>query len=64
LADAANKVAYLRPRFSVMGNPRHRDASHSLSAVVPFRGRDLIVAKGIDDGEMLAWAGAEKLLAF
>ena len=47
-----------------MGNPRHRDASHSLSAVVPFRGRDLIVPKGIDGGEMLAWAGAEKLLAY
>ena len=47
-----------------MGNPRHRDASHSLSAVVPFRGRDLVVPTGIDGGEMLAWAGAEKLLAY
>jgi hypothetical protein len=30
---------------------------------VPFRGRDLIVPKGIDGGEMLAWAGADELLA-
>ena len=37
--------------------------SHSLSAVVPFRGRDLIVPKGIDEGEMLASASADELLA-
>jgi hypothetical protein len=30
---------------------------------VPFRGRDLIVPKGIDGGEMLAWASADELLA-
>jgi hypothetical protein len=39
------------------------DASHSLSAVVAFRGRDLVVPKGIDGGDTLAWASAEKLLA-
>ena len=39
------------------------DASHSLSAVVAFRGRDLVVPKGIDGGETLAWASAEELLA-
>jgi hypothetical protein len=31
--------------------------------VVAFRGRDLIVPKGIDGGEMLAWASADELLA-
>ena len=39
------------------------NASHSLSAVVAFKGRDLILPKGIDSGEMLAWASAEELLA-
>jgi len=39
------------------------DASHSLSAVVAFRGRGLVVPKGIDGGDRLAWASAEKLLA-
>jgi hypothetical protein len=39
------------------------NASRKLSAVVAFRGRDLVVPKGIDDGEMLALASAEKLLA-
>jgi len=39
------------------------NASHSLSAVVAFKGRDLILPKGIDGGEMLAWASAEELLA-
>jgi hypothetical protein len=46
-----------------MGNTRHRSANHSLSAVVAFKGRDLVVPKGIDGGEMLAWASAEELLA-
>src|SRR5437868_763986 len=46
-----------------MGNIRHRDANHSLSAVVAFRGRDFVVPKGIDGGEMLAWASADELLA-
>ncbi len=39
------------------------DASHKLSAVVAFRGRDLVVPKGIDGGETLVWASAEELLA-
>ena len=39
------------------------DASHSLSAVVAFRGRDLVLPKGIDGGETLVWASAEELLA-
>jgi len=39
------------------------DASHKFSAVVAFRGRDLVVPKGIDGGETLAWASAEELLA-
>ncbi len=39
------------------------DSSHSLSAVVAFKGRDLVVPKGIDGGETLAWASAENLLA-
>jgi hypothetical protein len=30
---------------------------------VTFRGRDLVVPKGIDGGEMLAWASADELLA-
>jgi hypothetical protein len=46
-----------------MTNIRDGNASHSLSAVVAFRGRDLIVPKGIDGGEMLAWASADELLA-
>jgi hypothetical protein len=33
------------------------------AAVVAFRGRDLVVPKGIDGGETLAWASAEELLA-
>jgi hypothetical protein len=39
------------------------DASHKLSAVVAFKGRDLVVPKGIDGGETLAWASADELLA-
>jgi hypothetical protein len=42
---------------------RDGNARHSLSAVVTFRGRDLIVPKGIDGGEVLAWASADELLA-
>src|SRR5271165_2575636 len=38
-------------------------ASHKLSTVVTFRGCDLTMPKGIDGGEMLAWASAEELLA-
>jgi hypothetical protein len=39
------------------------DVSDKLSVVVPFKGRDLVVPKGIDGGERLAWASAEELLA-
>jgi hypothetical protein len=43
-----------------MGN---RDANHSLSMVVAFRGRDLVIPKGIDGGEILVWASTDELLA-
>ena len=46
-----------------MTNILDGNASLSLSSVVAFKGRDLIVPKGIDGGEMLAWASAEELLA-
>ena len=46
-----------------MGNTLDNDARRKLSAVVAFRGRDLVVPKGIDGGEMLAWANADELLA-
>jgi hypothetical protein len=46
-----------------MGNIYDGNVSHSLSAVVAFRGRDLIQPRGIDGGEMLAWASADELLA-
>jgi hypothetical protein len=39
------------------------DVSDKLSVVVPFKGRDLVVPKGIDGGERLAWASADELLA-
>lgn len=39
------------------------DVSRNSSAVVAFKGRDLVVPKGIDGGERLAWASAEELLA-
>jgi hypothetical protein len=39
------------------------DASDKLSAVVAFKGRHLVVPKGIDGGERLAWASTEELLA-
>jgi hypothetical protein len=48
---------------SDMTNTSDNNAGHKLSAVVPFRARDLVVPKGIDAGEMLAWASAEELLA-
>jgi hypothetical protein len=39
------------------------DVCDKLSVVVAFKGRDLVVPKGIDGGERLAWASAEELLA-
>jgi hypothetical protein len=39
------------------------DVSDKLSVVVAFKGRGLVVPKGIDGGERLAWASAEELLA-
>jgi cold shock CspA family protein len=39
------------------------NASRNLSAVVTFKSRDLVMPKGIDGGEMLAWASADELLA-
>jgi hypothetical protein len=44
-------------------NTSDNNAGHKLSAVVAFRPRDLVVPKGIDAGEILAWASAEELLA-
>ena len=41
----------------------YRNDSHKLSTVVTFKGRDLVMPKGIDGGEMLAWASADELLA-
>src|SRR5262249_28663290 len=38
-------------------------ASDKFAVVVAFKGRDLVVPKGIDGGERLAWASAEELLA-
>jgi hypothetical protein len=48
---------------SDIANTSDNHASHKLSAVVAFKGRDLVVPKGIDGGEMLAWASADELLA-
>src|SRR5882757_9590477 len=50
---------------SDMNNTSDNNAGRKLSAVVAFRfrPRDLVVPKGIDAGEMLAWASAEELLA-
>ena len=39
------------------------NASHNISAVVTFTSRDLVMPKGIDGGEALAWASADELLA-
>jgi hypothetical protein len=47
-----------------MNNILDGNARGSLSTVVAFKGRDLIEPKGIDGGEMLAWASAEELLAY
>jgi hypothetical protein len=38
-------------------------AGRKFSAVVAFKSRDLVMPKGIDGGEMLAWASADELLA-
>jgi hypothetical protein len=46
-----------------MTNITDNNAGHKLSAVVAFRSRDLVLPKGIDAGEILAWASAEELLA-
>ncbi len=46
-----------------MTNPSDNNAGDKLPTVVAFRSRDLVVPKGIDAGEMLAWASAEELLA-
>jgi hypothetical protein len=46
-----------------MANTSDRDALDKVSAVVAFKGRDLVMPKGIDGGEMLAWASADELLA-
>src|SRR5712672_315532 len=50
---------------SDMNNTSDNNAGRKLSAVVAFRfrPRDLVVPKGIDAGEMLAWASTEELLA-
>jgi hypothetical protein len=48
---------------SDMTDTSDNSGGHKLSAVVAFRPRDLVVPKGIDAGEMLAWASAEELLA-
>src|SRR5215469_13589792 len=45
-----------------MPDASYRNASRSFSLVVPFKSRDLIVPKGIDGGEMLAWASSDELL--
>jgi len=46
-----------------MTNTSDNNAGDKLPTVVAFRSRDLVVPKGIDAGEMLAWASAEELLA-
>jgi hypothetical protein len=46
-----------------MTNLSDGNASHNLSAVVTFTSRDLIIPKGVDGGEALAWASADELLA-
>ncbi len=38
-------------------------AGRKFSAVVAFKSRDLVMPKGIDGGEILAWASADELLA-
>ena len=46
-----------------MPDASYRNASRSFSPVVPFKSRDLIVPKGIDGGEMLAWASSDEFLS-
>src|SRR6266853_1432748 len=46
-----------------MTNLLDGNASHNLSAVVTFKSRDLVMPKGVDGGEALAWASADELLA-
>jgi hypothetical protein len=46
-----------------MTNILDGNVSHSLAAVVTFRRGDLMTPRGIDGGEMLAWASADELLA-
>ena len=46
-----------------MTNHLDGNASHNLSAVVTFKNRDLVMPKGVDGGEALAWASADELLA-
>jgi len=46
-----------------MTNLSDGNASHNLSAVVTFKSRDLVMPKGVDGGEALAWASADELLA-
>jgi hypothetical protein len=46
-----------------MTNLLNGNASHNLSAVVTFTSRDLVMPKGVDGGEALAWASADELLA-
>src|SRR5215469_541019 len=46
-----------------MTDASYLNASRSFSAVVPFKSRDLIVPKGIDGGEMLAWASSDEFLS-
>jgi hypothetical protein len=45
-----------------MTNILDGNVSHGLAAVVTFRRGDLITPRGIDGGEMLAWASADELL--
>jgi len=56
-------VIYPEQQTFAMSNIYDGNTSHSLSAVVAFRGRDLIQPRGIDGGEMLACASADELLA-
>ena len=45
-----------------MANIFEGNTDHNFSEVVAFKGRDLVVPKGIDGREMLAWASADELL--
>jgi hypothetical protein len=48
---------------ALVTNTFNMDALDKVSAVVAFKGRGLVMPKGIDGGEMLAWASADELLA-